>query len=331
MQYKQKYELISLFSGSGGLDLGFIKTGRIDVKLANDNNKYAVESYLNNIGNHVLCKDIKDLKNIPKVDILIGGPPCQGFSTANPNRSFDDPRNWLFKEYARILLESSPEIFVLENVSGMVTFENGKVLELILKELDNCGYHVQHKILDAKYYETPQSRRRMIVVGTKKERNKRYNYPEPVNYPPLFGDFITVGDVLVKNPILKNYANHEIAKLSPLNQERIKYIPQGGAMADCPYHLHNNSDLKRAMRRLDLAKVSPTIVHNNSDHYYHPVEDRRVTIREMARIQGYPDNYIFYGPKSEQSRQVANSVPIPFAYHIAKSVINYLDETENSN
>jgi DNA (cytosine-5)-methyltransferase 1 len=209
--------------------------------------------------------------------------------------------------------------------------ENGKVLELIINELENCGYQIQHKILDAKYYETPQSRRRMIIVGVKKGKNTPYTYPEPVTYPPMFGDFVTVGDVLTTNPIAENYPNHEVAKLSDLNQERIKHIPQGGAMADCPTHLHNNSDLKRAMRRLDLTKVSPTIVHNNSDHYYHPTEDRRVTIREMARIQGYPDSYIFQGPKSEQSRQVANSVPIPFAYHIAKSVINYLDETDNSN
>jgi DNA (cytosine-5)-methyltransferase 1 len=331
MGHQRKYNIISLFSGSGGLDLGFIKTNRVEIKLANDNNKYAVDSYQKNIGNHIICKDIRELKNIPKVDILIGGPPCQGFSTANPNRSFDDPRNWLFKEYGRILTEANPEIFVLENVSGMVTLENGKVLELIIKELENCGYRVQHKILDAKYYETPQSRRRMIIVGVKKGKNTPYIYPEPVTYPPMFGDFVTVGDVLTTNPIAENYPNHEVAKLSDLNQERIKHIPQGGAMADCPTHLHNNSDLKRAMRRLDLTKVSPTIVHNNSDHYYHPTENRRVTIREMARIQGYPDSYIFQGPKSEQSRQVANSVPIPFAYHIAKSVMNYLDETDNSN
>ena len=328
MENKKKYNIISLFSGSGGLDLGFMQTGRVDIKLANDINKFAVESYVNNIGDHILCKDIRELNDIPKSDILIGGPPCQGFSTANPNRLFDDPRNWLFKEYARILSEASPEIFVLENVSGMVTFEKGKVLKLIINELENSGYHVQYRILDAKYYETPQSRRRTIIVGTKKSAKTKYNYPEPVNNPPLFGNFVTIENALFENPILVDAANHEVAKLSALNQERIKYIPQGGAMSDCPEYLHNNSDIKRAMKRLHLKKVSPTIVHNNNDHYYHPIEDRRVTIREMARIQGYPDNYIFSGSKSEQPRQVGNSVPIPFAYHIAKSVINYLDETE---
>lgn len=325
MGKEKKYSVVSMFSGSGGLDLGFLATNRVEIVLANDINKYACESYAKNIGNHILCQDIRELKNLPQADIVIGGPPCQGFSTANPNRSFEDPRNWLFKEYARILSEANPSIFVMENVSGMVTLENGTVLRMILKELEHQGYKVQYKILNAKDYETAQSRRRTIIVGTKKSLNSKYSYPHPVVNPPLFGRYLTVGDVLLNKPINGSSHNHDVAKLSSLNASRIKYIPQGGSMKDCPVELQNNSDLKRAMRRLHLNDVSPTIVHNNNDHYYHPTEHRRVTIREMARIQGYPDDYIFYGPKSEQSRQVGNSVPVPFAFHIARSVINYLD------
>lgn len=323
---KKKYKVVSLFSGSGGLDLGFLATKRIEILLANDNSKYACESYRNNIGDHIICSDIRELTVLPQADILIGGPPCQGFSTANPNRSFDDPRNWLFKEYARVLAQVNPDIFVMENVSGMVTLEKGAVLKLILSELTSQGYNVQYKILNAKNYETAQSRRRTIIVGTKKSLSSNYTYPKQVVNPPLFGKYLTVGDVLLNNPLNGHSHNHEVSNLSELNSERIKYIPQGGSMKDCPPELQNNSDLKRAMRRLHLNDVSPTIVHNNNDHYYHPVEHRRVTIREMARIQGYPDEYIFYGPKSEQSRQVGNSVPVPLGFHIAKSVINYLDE-----
>jgi DNA (cytosine-5)-methyltransferase 1 len=326
MTKKKKYKVVSMFSGSGGLDLGFLATKRIDILLANDNSQYACESYRNNIGDHIVCGDIRELTNIPEADILIGGPPCQGFSTANPNRSFDDPRNWLFKEYARVLGQVNPAIFVMENVSGMVTLEKGAVLKLILTELTNQGYNVQYKILNAKNYETAQSRRRTIIVGTKKSLKIKYSYPEPIVNPPLFGNYLTVGDVLLKKPLNGHSFNHEVSNLSELNTKRIKHIPQGGSMKDCPSELQNNSDLKRAMRRLHLNDVSPTIVHNNNDHYYHPIEHRRVTIREMARIQGYPDDYIFYGPKSEQSRQVGNSVPVPFGFHIAKSVINYLDE-----
>lgn len=326
MTYKNKYKVVSLFSGSGGLDLGFLATKRVDILLANDFNKFACESYKLNIGDHIICQDIRDLKKIPKSNILIGGPPCQGFSTANPNRSFDDPRNWLFKEYARILKESAPEIFVMENVSGMVTLEKGEVLKIILHELESIGYNVQFKILNAKNFETAQSRRRTIIVGTRKKLKSKYIYPCPVIEPPLFGKYKTVGDVLNNPPLNSNSTNHEISNLSELNQRRIAFIPPGGSLKDCPKELQNNSDLKRAMRRLHFDEVSPTIVHNNNDHYYHPKENRRVTIREMARIQGYPDDYFFCGPKSEQSRQVGNSVPVPLAYHIAKSIINYLDE-----
>ena len=179
--------------------------------------------------------------------------------------------------------------------------------------------------MNAKNYGTAQSRRRTIIVGTKKTIAAQYEYPEPITNPPFFGQYLTVGEVLLPRPLNEHSHNHNFAKLSELNAERIKYIPQGGSMKDCPPELQNNSDLKRAMRRLDLQDVSPTIVHNNNDHYYHPTENRRVTIREMARIQGYPDDYVFYGPKGEQSRQVANSVPIELGFHIAKSVINFLD------
>lgn len=327
MKQRKHYKIVSLFSGSGGLDLGFLKTNQVEIVLANDINKYACDTYKENIGNHILCEDIRKLNKLPNVDILIGGPPCQGFSTANPNRSFDDPRNWLFKEYARILKEVNPSIFVLENVSGMVTLEKGTVLKLILKELSNCGYNVQYQILNAKNFGTAQNRKRTIIVGTKDTNKRKYLYPQPTINPPLFGRYLTVGDVLINKAIPTKISNHEVAKLSPLNYERIKHIPPGGSMKDCPKNLQNNSDLKRAMRRLSLDEISPTIVHNNNDHYYHPIENRRITIREMARIQGYPDNFVFYGPKSEQSRQVGNSVPIPFAYQIAKSVITYLDGT----
>ncbi len=331
MHKKKTYNAISLFSGSGGLDLGFLRTKRINIMLANDIDKFACKSYSENIGKHILCEDIRNIKNLPSADIVIGGPPCQGFSTANPNRSFDDPRNWLFKEYSRILSEVSPDIFIMENVSGLVTLKKGVALNLILKKFSEQGYNVQHRILNAKNYETAQNRRRVIIVGTKTKINKKYHYPVSIMDPPLFGQYLTVGDILTKKPIKKNCSNHIFSKLSPLNQERIKYIPQGGSMKDCPKHLQNNSDLKRAMRRLHLNNISHTIVHNNSDHYYHPTENRRLTIREMARIQGYPDSYVFYGSKGEQSRQVGNSVPVPFAYHIAKSIINYLDETKKTN
>lgn len=311
------FKLVSLFTGSGGFDLGFLKTNMFEVVLANDFDEFACESYRLNVGEVEHC-DIKSLTDIPKADVLIGGPPCQGFSTANPERSLSDPRNWLFKEYFRVLEIASPKVFIMENVSGMKTLAKGEVLKIILKEIADAGYNAQWQILNAHDYGVPQKRRRLIIVGT--ADGLKFDFPDPT------GENKTVGDVLL-NPFVENDPCHlpMIGKLSSLNAERLQHIPQGGSMKDCPEHLRNNSDHKRAMRRLDLGQPSPTIVHNNCDHYYHPTESRRVTIREMARLQGYPDDYIFKGSKGEQSRQVGNSVPVSLAYNLALSIIKTLE------
>lgn len=315
-------KVISLFSGSGGLDLGFLETGKFEIILANDFNEHACKSYENYIGDHIICDDITNLKGLPTADLIIGGPPCQGFSTANPNRSFDDPRNQMFKQYARIITEVKPKMFLLENVSGMLTMEKGKVFELIKKELSNCGYTLYDKLLNAKDYGVPQSRRRIIIIGVRNDINNKYIFPEATHSE---SNYLTVGET-INDPININDPNHKIGKLSELNTKRINYIPEGGSMKDCPVELQNNSDLKRAMKRLDNNKVSYTIVHNNCDHYYHPTENRRVTIREMARIQGYPDDYIFEGSKSEQSRQVGNSVPVGLGKVLAESIYLFLNQ-----
>ncbi len=322
-EISNKTKVISLFSGSGGLDLGFLATGKFEIIFANDFNKTACITYSNNIGKHIVCEDISKLNNLPKSDIIIGGPPCQGFSTANPSRSFDDPRNHLFKEYSRIIKEVKPKLFLMENVSGMVTMENGKVFEIIKKELRSCGYKLYDKLLNARDYGVPQSRRRMIIIGVRDEIIKKFTFPKATHNE---SNYRTVEDAIISNSIPESNPNHIIGKLTELNLKRIEHIPEGGSMKDCPSKLQNNSDLKRSMRRLHSKKESYTIVHNNCDHYYHPIENRRITIREMARIQGYPDDFIFTGSKSEQSRQVGNSVPIGLGKALAKSVYEFLNE-----
>jgi DNA (cytosine-5)-methyltransferase 1 len=316
---------ISLFSGSGGLDLGLLKTQRFNIVLANDFDEKACESYRFNIGNHIIHSDIRVLKNLPDADLIVGGPPCQGFSTANPNRAFDDPRNWLFKEYSRIISEVSPKVFLMENVSGILTLENGKVFNLIKNEFKNLGYELFESLLNAKFYDVPQSRNRFILVGVRNDIKAKFEFPSPVVNPPLFGRFISVGDAILNFPFKEDDPNHTISKLTELNLKRIKHIPEGGSMKDCPEELQNNSDLKRSMRRLDSTKPSYTIVHNNCDHYYHPKEHRRITIREMALLQTYPPDYIFKGSKSDQSRQVGNSVPINLGYHLGLSLVNLFE------
>lgn len=320
-EIENKFNILSLFSGSGGLDLGFLATGKFQTIFANDFNPQACQTYAHNIGDHVVCKDITQLNNLPKADIIVGGPPCQGFSTANPSRSFDDPRNQLFKEYARIINEVKPKLFLMENVSGMVTMQKGAVFKLIKKELTNCGYTLYDKLLNAKDYGVPQSRRRMIIIGVRNDIKHQFNFPKPTH---TIDTYATVGQALFDTPVNKKNPNHTIGQLTDLNKQRLLHIPEGGSMKHCPPELQNNSDLNRSMRRLSRTKVSHTIVHNNCDHYYHPTEDRRITIREMARIQGYADDYIFFGSKSEQSRQVGNSVPVGLSKALAKAIYDFL-------
>jgi len=319
-EINNKIKVISLFAGSGGLDLGFLATGKFKIIYANDFSKEACETYANNIGQHIVCEDIAKICDLEKADIIIGGPPCQGFSLANPSRSFEDPRNHLFNEYARLLKEVKPKMFLMENVSGMVTMQKGKVFEIIKKELASCGYTLYSKLLNAKDYGVPQSRRRIIIIGVRNDISQAFTFPTPTHDEE---NYKSVGNALFDTPVDISNPNHLIGKLTKLNLERIKCIPEGGSMRHCPPSLQNNSDLNRSMRRLNREKVSYTIVHNNCDHYYHPIENRRITIREMARIQGYADDYIFSGSKSEQSRQVGNSVPVGLGKALAKSIHNF--------
>jgi DNA (cytosine-5)-methyltransferase 1 len=307
---------ISLFSGSGGLDLGLLQTRAFEIVLANDINPEACASYRHNIGNHILCQDLCTLRSFPQADLVVGGPPCQGFSLANPKRAFDDPRNWLFKEYARVLKTVKPTAFLMENVGGLLTLESGRVFELISEGLKDCGYILQHKLLNAVDFGVPQSRRRVIIVGVRDDIKVQFVFPYATIAPPLFGRIATVRDAILANKPAADDPNHQIGKLTDLNATRLSHIPPGGSMANCPPELRNSSDLKRAMRRLHPDKPSYTIVHNNCDHYYHPTEKRRLTIREMALLQTYPRDFIFFGSKSEQSRQVGNSVPVTLAYHL---------------
>mgnify|MGYP000465825625 CR=1 FL=1 len=170
------------------------------------------------------------------------------------------------------------------------------------------------------------------VINNRWEKrfNEYFFYPTPSE---LVRTHLPEKDLwqLLDNPISKSNPNHVFGKLTELNTERVKHIPEGGSMKNCPPELQNNSDLNRSMRRLSRSKISHTIVHNNCDHYYHPTENRRITIREMARIQGYSDEYVFLGSKSEQSRQVGNSVPVGLGKVVAKEIYKFLNKIKEND
>ena len=166
---EKKYKVISLFSGAGGMDIGFINAG-FEIVWANDFFKEAVESYRNNIGDHIVYGDITKIKgeNIPNgADLVIGGFPCQGFSIANNKRSMKDERNFLYKEMLRIIKDKNPKFFVAENVKGILSMGKGKVFEMIKNDFESIGYKVDARLLNAAEYGIPQARERVIIVGNR--------------------------------------------------------------------------------------------------------------------------------------------------------------------
>ena len=168
----------SLFSGAGGLDLGFIQAGH-QVIWANDNYEDAVSTYKENIGDHIILDDIKNIKSeeIPDHDILIGGFPCQGFSVANTGRSKSDERNSLYLEFLRVISDKKPKYFVAENVKGILSLEKGEVFNLIISDFESAGYKVEYQVLNSANYGVPQKRERVIIIGTREDINIPISHP----------------------------------------------------------------------------------------------------------------------------------------------------------
>lgn len=294
-----KPTVISLFSGCGGLDLGFHKAG-FNIVFANDFDKEACESYKNNIGNHILCKDIYNLKDdeVPNADILIGGFPCLGFTVANgKNRNIDSKYNALYLEYARILNAKQPKYFLVENVAGI---QSGEVFkknfhENILPTFEKCGYRLKYKLLIASDYGVPQNRKRIIILGCRNDIKKEVEYPtfkieKPKTLRDAIGDLPEDYDDKIPNHI---GSSHKV-KINGYVGNRV----------------------------LDWDKPSPTITGRGSRSggaviHPHPNLKRRLTVRECARIQSFPDSFVFYGPIGANYAQIGNAVPPLMSFYIA--------------
>lgn len=330
------YKIISLFSGAGGMDLGFIKAG-FKVCLANDFDSNAVATYKYNIGNHIFKEDIKNLfldasyKELKNIDVIIGGPPCQGFSMAgNIGRTFkEDKRNILYKEFIRIVDLIKPKFIVMENVARLYNHNKGKTREEIIKDFLEIGYEVDVKILNSADYGTPQIRQRVFFIGKRKDINIEIKFPMPLYSEK---EYKTIKDAIDHFPVLSSgescdrIINHESMNHGREMLEKMKFVKDGGGREDIPKEFGEIKGDIRKYIRYDSKKPS-ICVTGDMRKVFHYSQNRALTVRELATLQDFPEDFKFLGTKSSQQQQVGNAVPVKLALSVAKCIKQMLDET----
>lgn len=373
------YTSIDLFSGCGGLTKGFSMAG-IQTILGSDIDENCQKTFVRNFPNiPFLCKDIqqiekKDIEEMignRKPDIIIGGPPCQGFSLANKRRGkiSDDPRNKLFYGFVKFINWYSPKAFVMENVKGLLSMQNGEVIKTIVREFSQAGvfgYNVSYKVLKASDYGVPQNRERVIIIGFRKDLNIIPKHPEPIKQD----HYVTVDEAISDLPQIdagmgcevmeytmepqnafqkqmrKNsqyVTNHIAMKHTPRLIARFMAIKQGQCLLDV-WDTHGSvkrgspeekSTIKFGQnnQRLYGNKPAPTIAASFQSNFIHPHLNRNFTAREGARLQSFPDDFIFEGMRTKMSwekglsqyQQIGNAVPVLLAKAIAESLIEQLN------
>jgi len=363
----KKIKVVDLFAGVGGLSYGFAQDALFEIVAANEILPKTAEAYtLNHPSVKFYCKDIKDfgisdLKNDlgleeGEVDLVIGGPPCQAYSTVG-KRLIDDPRGKLFCEYYRVLEEIKPKVFIFENVKGLLSMQDGELLSSIISLFKSLGYKVTYKVLNAADYGVPQVRERVIIVGTK--LISKFYYPEPTHYNPEEGrsllnrkllPYLTLADAISDLPLIRsgeesfeyltnpeNYFQRLMRRNAPKkimdhnapkNNERLvklmENLPDGGSPEDLPEELRPKSGFANTYCRLWWNRPSTTITRNlstpSSSRCIHPKAPRPLTTREGARIQCFPDDYIFYGSRSDKNLQIGNAVPTFLSSALKESV-----------
>lgn len=351
---KTNLNAIDLFCGCGGLSYGFEKAG-YNILLGIDNDAKALETFeLNHKGSKSICgditeityeKDIKPLIGNKTIDVIIGGPPCQGMSLSGP-RKFDDPRNKLYLTYIRLVEEIKPKAFVIENVPGLVGLFGGQIKDSIIQKFTDLGYEIQYKILCAADYGVPQNRKRVVFVGMKKGH---YEYPKAnprtvscsmaLSDLPILEDelgsenaqYLTDAQNDYQKLMRKNsnaVRNHIAANHSEKVKKIISLVPDGGNYKDLPEEYRNSRNFHVAWTRFASDKPAPTI-DTGHRHHFHYKYNRVPTVRECARLQSFPDDFIFLGNKTQQFRQVGNAVPPLMAQCIADQLTKALGDENN--
>ena len=350
---------IDLFAGCGGLSRGFMDAG-FDIIVGVDNDQAALNTFaLNHNGAKPLNADlskqetfdeIKRIANNREIDVIIAGPPCQGFSLTGP-RNFDDPRNKLYLAVLEMVRQYQPKGFIIENVPGMATMYDGQVKEEVLKRFREMGYNIECKILCAADYGVPQIRKRLIFMGVRKD----IGVPE---FPkPLFEakDYVTCREALDDLPAREKELgveedtyifaprteyqkkmrgscnvlyNHVATAHKQFVIDTIAQVPEGGNWRDLPKGVGESRKFNEAWTRYDGNKPSKTIDTGHRNHFHYQY-NRVPTIRENARLQSFPDDFIFTGTKTQQNRQVGNAVPPLLGEALGNALYKIIEGNKN--
>jgi DNA (cytosine-5)-methyltransferase 1 len=352
----QKFTAIDLFAGCGGLSRGFMDAG-YDILVGIDNDSAALSTFKRNHGDAVAMN--ADLSNPEtfdqidkvvgkrKVDVVIAGPPCQGFSVTGP-RNFDDRRNQLYLAVFETVRRYQPKAFVIENVPGMATLYRGEIKEEILKRFDALGYNIICRVLCAADYGVPQMRKRLIFIGVRKDIGTPC-FPETVKTPSNYvtcreaiGDLPsrkeelgTESDVYTSAPITDYQkqmrgdctvlSNHVATAHKRFVIDVIRQVPEGCNYKALPKGVGESRIFHEAWTRYHGDKPSKTIDTGHRNHFHYEY-DRVPTIRENARLQSFPDDFVFLGVKTQQNRQVGNAVPPLLGFHLGKKIRQILEK-----
>lgn len=342
----QRPTVVDLFAGCGGLTLGFVNQG-FEPILALEDNATAVDTYQAHFGDHIRCERIDEYTKVPKAEVVVGGPPCQGFSSAGLRREGDE-RNSLVEVFARIVRASRPEAFVFENVEGFFTTDGGRRVRDLLGPLIDSGYRIHLRKINAANFGVPQHRKRVIAIGARgwdptfpDATHSAYgspgaarggqHYPKTPTVLDAIGDLAAAASTPPGEP-----EDHYARPLKSDRHRRLRGLKPGETMRDLPERYWHGSYRRRAfrrvmdgipterrggapagMRRLRGDQPSKAITGGARSEFVHPVEDRFLTLRECARIQTFPDDFRFTGSEAEKALLIANAVPPRLAGAIA--------------
>ena len=339
--------VISLFSGCGGMDLGFKKAG-FNIVYANDFDLDAQAIYLLNLG-EIDKRDILEVgeEEIPDGDILTAGFPCQPFSNAGNRKGVHDSRGMLYKECLRIIQKKMPRVIVFENVKGLLStkyIDGRNLAEVIIEDLSNMngiGYNVVYQLVNASDYSVPQNRQRVLFVGIRNDLGITFSFPKKQNKEKM-----TLRHVLDVSP---NVANNVDWALSPQALEMVKFIPEGGSWKDVPYeHLaprfqrirdnmkkYHSPNFYRRFSRDEICGTITASAQPENCGIIHPTENRRFTVREVARIQTFPDDFNFLTDTQRNIiamyKVIGNAVPVTLAYNIATAIMKQVFKNYTSS